>query len=84
MLGISDPTHRLEVAENIAHKQMLLAEIIGSKLETMGRLLKKDWKAVRMAKKTMTDLIWRIQSVVTALKKNSGNRSRMLSNIEKY
>ena len=63
---------------------MLSAEIIGSEHETMARLLKRDWKAVGMAKETMTDLIGRIQPVVTALKKNSGNRSRTLSDIRKY
>ena len=63
---------------------MLLAEIIGFEHKTMGKLLKRDWKAVGMAKETMTDLIGRIQPVVTTLKKNSGNRSRTLSDIGKY
>lgn len=37
-----------------------------------------------MAKKTMTNLISRIQPVVTALKKNPGNRKKILSDIKKY
>lgn len=63
---------------------MLLAEIIDSKYETMARLLKKDWKAVEMAKKTMMDLIRCIQFVVIALKKNFGNRSKILLDKKKY
>ena len=42
MLGIPDLAHRLEVAEDVPHQQVLLAEIIGSKHETMARLLKRD------------------------------------------
>ena len=84
MLSIPDLAHQLEVAGDVAHQQVLSAEIIGSKHKTMARLLRKDWKAVGMAKETMTDLIGHIQPVVTALKKNSGNRSRMLSHIRKY
>ena len=57
MLGIPDLAHQLEVAEDIAHQQVLSAKIIGSKHVTMANLLKRDWKAVEMAKKTMTDLI---------------------------
>ena len=84
MLDILDPAHQLEVAEDVAHQQVLSAEIIGSKYKIMGRLLKRDWKAVVMAKETMTDQIVRIQPVVTALKKNSGNWSKTLSDIRKY
>ena len=84
MLGISNPAHQLEVVKDIAHQQVLLAEIIGSEHETMTKFQKKDWKAVGIAKETMTDLIGYIQLVVTALKKNSGNRSRKVLDIGKY
>lgn len=66
------------------HQQVLSAEKIGSEHETIARLLKRDWKVVEMAKQTMTDLIRRIQPVVTVLKKQPGNRSRTLSDLEKY
>lgn len=36
---------------------MLLAEIIGSKYETMETLLKKDWTAVEMTKKKIMDQV---------------------------
>lgn len=45
----------------------------------MARLLKRDWKVVGMAKKTMINLIKYIQPVMTALKKHSGNWSKTLS-----
>lgn len=84
MLGIFDQSQRLEVAEDVAHQQVLLAEKIGCKHENMARLLKRDWKSVGMAKQTMTDLIGRLQPFVTALNKPPGNRSSTLSAINKY
>ena len=84
MLSILDLAYQLEVAENVVHKQMLSAEIISSEHKTIARLLKRNWKAVKMVKKIMTDLIGRIQLVVTALKKNSSNQSRKFSDLEKY
>ena len=84
MLGIPDLAHRLEVAEDVTHQQVLLAEIIGSKYKTIVRLLNKDWKAIEITKERITDLIGHIQPVMTVLKKNSGNRLRMLPDIGKY
>ena len=63
---------------------MLSAEIIGSEHQSIARLLKRDWKAIEMGKEMITDLIGRIQPVVTALKKNLDNRLRTLLDIEKY
>ena len=60
MLGIPDPVHQLEVTEDVAHQQVLLSEIIGSKHKIMAKFLKEDWKAAGMAKKTITDLMKRI------------------------
>ena len=60
MLGIPDLAYQLEIVKDVAHQQMLLVEIIGFKYKAMARLLKRDWKAVGMAKETMTDLIGRI------------------------
>lgn len=57
MLGILDHDHRLEVTEDITHQQVLLPEKIGSGHNIMAKLLKKDWKEVEIAKKTITDLI---------------------------
>lgn len=50
----------------------------------MAKLLQRDWKAVKIANKTMTDLIYCIQPVVTALKKNPDNRSKTLLDLGKY
>ncbi len=61
-----------------------MAEKVGSKYEIMARLLKRDWKEVGMAKKTMTDLIRHIQPVVTVFKKKPGNRAKTFSDIGKY
>lgn len=75
----------MEVAKDVAHQQVLSAKIIGFKYETMVKLLKKNWKDVEMTKETMTNLIEHIQTVMTTLKKNSGNWSmRTVLNIEKY
>ena len=41
MLGIPDPNHRLEVAEDVAHQQILSAENIGSEHKPMAKLFKK-------------------------------------------
>lgn len=84
MLSIPDPAYQFKVAKDIMYQQVLLAEIIGTKHETIARLLKRDRKAVGMAKKTITDLIGYIQPVVTALKKNSSNRVKIFSDIGKY
>lgn len=84
MLGIPDPTHQLKVADDIVYQQVLLAENINFKYKTIARLLKRDWKVVEMAKQTITDLIGRIQLIVTTLKKNLGNRLKILLDIEKY
>ena len=42
MLGTLDPAHQLEIAKDVVHQQVLLAEIIDSKHKTMAKLLKKD------------------------------------------
>lgn len=47
---------------------MLSAEIIGSKLEIITRLLKRDWKVVKIAKEIIRALIGRIELVMTTLK----------------
>ena len=57
MLIIPDELQWLEIAEDIAYQQALLAEKIGDKLEIMTMLVKQDWKLVNMAKKTMTNFI---------------------------
>lgn len=84
ILGILDQFYQLEVAKYIVHQQVLSADNFGSKYKTMMRLLNKDWKAVGMAQKTMTDLIRRIQLIVTTLEKYSDNQLRILSDIKKY
>ena len=84
MLSIPNPAHWLKVVKDVLYQQMLLAEIISFKYETMARFLKRDWKAVEMAKKTMIDLIRHIQPVMTALKKNFGNWSKTLSDKKNY
>lgn len=84
MLGISDQSQRLKVAEDVAHQQVLLAEKMGCKYQKMARLLRRDWKSVGMAKETMTDLIGRLQPFVTALNKTLSFRLSTLSAINKY
>ncbi len=84
MLGIPNDDQRREIAKDIAHQQVLSAERMGYKHKDMARLLQRDWQSVGMAKETMTDLIRRLQPVVTALKKNPGNRLSMLTVIKQY
>lgn len=84
MLDNLDLVYQLEVAKNVAHQQMLLADNIGFGYKTMAKLLKKDWKAVGITKQTITNLIGCMQPVVTILKKNFGNRSRAFLDIKKY
>lgn len=50
----------------------------------MVRLLKRDWKSVGMIKEIMTDLIGRLQLVVTTMKKNLGNRLSTFFVINKH
>ena len=84
ILGILDQFYQLEVAKDIVHQQVLSADNFDSKYKTIMRLLNKDWKAVGMTQKTMTDLIRRIQLIVTTLEKYSDNQLRTLSDIKKY
>lgn len=42
MLSIPDQVQQLEVAKDITHKHILLAEKIGDKHEDIARLLKRD------------------------------------------
>ncbi len=84
MLGIPDNDQRREIAEYIAYQQVLSAERMGYKHKDMARLLQRDWQLVSMAKETMTNLVRRLQSIVTALKKNPGNRSSTLATIKQY
>lgn len=46
--------------------------------------LKKDYKVIEMIKKTITNLIWDIQFIITRLKKNHRNWLRTLLDIKKY
>ena len=55
------------------YQQVLAAENLNFEYKTLTRLIKRDWKTVRMAEKMMTDLVARIQSNVSALKKSPGN-----------
>ncbi len=57
---------------------------MGYEHKNMARLLQRDWQSVGMAKKTMTDLVCHLQPVVTAWKKNSGNRSSTFVAIKQY
>ncbi len=50
----------------------------------MARLLKQDYKSVGTAKDTMTDLVGHLQSVVTILKKSTGNWANTLLVIKQY
>ena len=61
MLRIPDDAQRLEVAEDVAHQHVLLAEKMGYEHLNMTALLKRDWQSVGMAKETMTDLLARLQ-----------------------
>lgn len=84
MLSVPDQSQRLEVAEDVAHQHVLLAEKMGYENQNMTRLSKRDWKSVGMAKETMTDLIVRLQPYVTALNKAPGYRASTLLAITKY
>lgn len=50
----------------------------------MARLLKRDYKSVGIVKNTMTDLVGRLQPVVTILKKSTGNWPNTLLVIKQY
>lgn len=84
MLGIPDLACQLEIAKNVIHQQMLLAEIISFKHKTIARLFKKDWKIIGITNNKIIHLIGYIQPIVTALMKNSGNQLITLSDIKKY
>lgn len=57
MLNTPNPALQLKVSKDIAHQQVLLAEIITFKYKIMTRLLKRDWNVVGMSKKIMMYLI---------------------------
>ncbi len=60
MLGIPDDDQRREIAEDIAHQQVLSAERMSYKHKDMARLLQRDWQSVGMAKETMTNQSYKI------------------------
>lgn len=62
---------------------VLSAEKVASKHGTTARVRKRDQKKFEMTKKTMTDLLRHIQTIVIVLKKNLGNRKRTFSEIRK-
>ncbi len=78
MLGIPNSLQQLEIAKDIAHQQILVAEKIGCEYKNMARLLKRDLKSVGKAKNTMINLVGCLQTVVTALKKSIGKRASTL------
>ena len=57
IMGIPDPAHQKKVTEDVAHQQLLAAEKLGAKYETIIRFLKRDWKTVGMDKETIMDLV---------------------------
>lgn len=69
MLKIPDDKQQQKTAKNIAHQQVLSAKKMGYKHKNMSRLLKRDWKSIGMATETITDLVHRLQPIITALKK---------------
>ena len=83
-MGIPDPAYQTEVAKDVVYQQVLAAENLGAEHKTMAKLLKRDRKTVGMAKETMMNLVAHIQSIVSALRKSPGNRSKTLEDIEKY
>lgn len=86
MLITSNNSQQLEVAEDVAYQQDLLAEKIGSKYEIMTIILKQDWKLVGMTRKTMTNLIRQLQPFMMAINRsfNNNNWESMLLAINKY
>ena len=83
-MGIPDPAHQKEVADDVAYQQVVAAENLGAKYKTMARLLKRDWKIVGMAKVNMSVLFACIQSIIFSLRNSSVNRSKTLEDIKKY
>lgn len=81
MLGIPNDEQQLKIAKHIAHQQVLSTERMGCKYKDMAKMMKQDWKSVGMAKETITDQVYNLQPVVTALKKNHGNQLSMLAAI---
>ncbi len=84
MLGIPDDDQQREIVKDIAHQQVLSAEKMDYEHKDMARLMQQDWQLVGMVKETMTNLVRRLQPVVTALKKYPGNRSNTLTAIKQY
>ncbi len=60
MLGIPDNKHRAEVAEDLGHQFVLLAEKMGDSYQTLSNLVKTTWKSTGMARDTMSDLLARL------------------------
>lgn len=86
MLTIFDELQWLDIVEDIAHQQVLLADKIGGKYKIMTMLLKQDWKLVGMIRETISNLISRLQPFVTAVNKSPKNYNweNMLSAISGY
>ena len=61
MLTIPNKLQSLEVAEDVAHQQVLLAKKIRSKHKNITMLLKQNWKSVGIAKENITNLIRQLQ-----------------------
>ena len=84
MLSISDNTQKAEVAKNLGHQFIFLAEKIGDGYQQFFNLVKCNWKETGMAKNTMTDIIIRFCSYITANKEKDVFHIKTLVGINKY
>lgn len=85
MMSILDQTQRIEVAEDVAHLHVLLAEKMGYEHQNMTAVLKRDWKSVGMTKKTMNATSLQTSTICDSIqKKNTGYRASTLVAINKY
>ena len=84
MLGIPDNTRRAEVAEDLGHQFIFLAEKMGDGYQQFSDLVKRTWKETGMAKNTMTGIITRLRPHITANKEKGVFRSKTLAAIDKY
>ena len=84
MLGIPDDIRRAEVAKNLGHQFIFLAEKMEDKYQQFSDLVKRTWKKTGIAKDTMTDIITRLRSHITANNEKDVFRSKTLAAIDKY
>ena len=84
MLGIPDNTQKAEVAKNLGHQFIFLAEKMEDGYQQFSDLIKRTWKETGMTKDTITGIITKLCPHITANKKKIVFHSKALAAIDKY